>query len=185
MSILVAGKIHLACRVVKGYTIILSTYFLDEVEGVCSQVIILNRGEVIAEGSITDIKRRAAPRTVVVFQARRETNQPERGVDEHTPKGSCPARRCGAGLGCSSGRTPEAASARPVGFSCPPHPRALPGLFSGHVPPELRAVVRLDAAQRAWNGAQEARKSLADGARRSPLQDSGRPLRLPSFRTRN
>jgi len=44
----------------------------------------------------------------------------------------------------------------------------------GELPPELRAVVRLDAAEREGNGAQEARKSSADGARRSPLQDSGR-----------
>ena len=47
-------------------TVILSTHFLDEVEETCSRVIILNRGEVIAEGSIADIKRRAAPRTVRV-----------------------------------------------------------------------------------------------------------------------
>jgi len=50
----------------RGATVILSTHFLDEVEEVCSRVIILNRGEVIAEGSVADIKRRAAPRTVRV-----------------------------------------------------------------------------------------------------------------------
>jgi ABC-2 type transport system ATP-binding protein len=50
----------------RGATVILSTHFLDEVEEVCSRVIILNRGEVIAEGSVADIKRRAAPQTVQV-----------------------------------------------------------------------------------------------------------------------
>jgi ABC-2 type transport system ATP-binding protein len=46
----------------RGATVILSTHFLDEVEEVCSRVIILNRGEVIAEGPVADIKQRAAPR---------------------------------------------------------------------------------------------------------------------------
>jgi len=50
----------------RGATVILSTHFLDEVEEVCSRVIILNRGAVIAEGPVTDIKRRAAPRTARV-----------------------------------------------------------------------------------------------------------------------
>ena len=50
----------------RGATVILSTHFLDEVEEVCSRVIILNRGEVIAEGPVEDIKRRAAPRTARV-----------------------------------------------------------------------------------------------------------------------
>jgi ABC-2 type transport system ATP-binding protein len=47
----------------RGATIILSTHFLDEVEEVCSRVIILNRGEVIAEGTVDEIKQKAAPRT--------------------------------------------------------------------------------------------------------------------------
>jgi ABC-2 type transport system ATP-binding protein len=47
----------------RGATVILSTHFLDEVEETCSRVIILNRGEVIAEGTVADIKKRAAPQT--------------------------------------------------------------------------------------------------------------------------
>ena len=47
----------------RGATVILSTHFLDEVEEVCSRVIIMNRGDVIAEGTVADIKRKAAPRT--------------------------------------------------------------------------------------------------------------------------
>jgi ABC-2 type transport system ATP-binding protein len=45
----------------RGATVILSTHFLDEVEEVCSRVLILNHGAVIAEGSVADIMRRAAP----------------------------------------------------------------------------------------------------------------------------
>ena len=47
----------------RGATIILSTHFLEEVEEVCSRVLILNRGQVIVQETIADIKRRAAPRT--------------------------------------------------------------------------------------------------------------------------
>ncbi len=50
----------------RGATVILSTHFLDEVEEVCSRVLILNRGRVVAEGSVADVKRSAAPRTVRV-----------------------------------------------------------------------------------------------------------------------
>jgi ABC-2 type transport system ATP-binding protein len=44
-------------------TVIVSTHFLDEVEEVCSRVIILNHGEVVAQGSIAEILRRAIPRS--------------------------------------------------------------------------------------------------------------------------
>ncbi len=50
----------------RGAAVILSTHFLDEVEEVCSRIIILNRGEAIAEGPVADIKRRAAPQTAKV-----------------------------------------------------------------------------------------------------------------------
>jgi ABC-2 type transport system ATP-binding protein len=51
----------------RGATVILSTHFLDEVEETCSRVIILNRGEVIAEGTVADIKRKAARSTARVL----------------------------------------------------------------------------------------------------------------------
>jgi ABC-2 type transport system ATP-binding protein len=50
----------------RGATVILSTHFLDEVEETCSRVIILNKGEVIAEGTVAEIKRKAAPQTARV-----------------------------------------------------------------------------------------------------------------------
>jgi ABC-2 type transport system ATP-binding protein len=46
--------------------VILSTHFMNEVEEICSRVIILNRGEIIAEGTVADIKRKAAPQTARV-----------------------------------------------------------------------------------------------------------------------
>jgi ABC-2 type transport system ATP-binding protein len=50
----------------RGATVILSTHFLDEVEETCSRVLILNKGQVIAEGTVADIKREAAPSTARV-----------------------------------------------------------------------------------------------------------------------
>ena len=44
----------------RGATVVLSTHFLAEVEDVCTRVVILNRGRVIAEGTVADVTRRAA-----------------------------------------------------------------------------------------------------------------------------
>jgi ABC-2 type transport system ATP-binding protein len=43
-----------------GTTVLLSTHILAEVEDVCSRVLILNRGRVLAAGSVSDVVRRAA-----------------------------------------------------------------------------------------------------------------------------
>jgi len=48
----------------RGTTVILSTHFLDEVEQACPRVIILNRGRVVAQGTVAQmIRKAAAPRT--------------------------------------------------------------------------------------------------------------------------
>jgi len=48
----------------RGTTVILSTHFLDEVEQACPRVIILNRGRVVAQGTVAEmIRKAAAPRT--------------------------------------------------------------------------------------------------------------------------
>ena len=44
----------------RGATVVLSTHFLAEVEDTCSRVLILNRGRVVAEGSVAEVTRRAA-----------------------------------------------------------------------------------------------------------------------------
>jgi ABC-2 type transport system ATP-binding protein len=43
----------------RGATVILTTHLLDEAEGVCSRVIILNKGKVVAQGTIPEVKRQA------------------------------------------------------------------------------------------------------------------------------
>jgi ABC-2 type transport system ATP-binding protein len=44
----------------RGATVVLSTHLLAEVEEVCSQVVILNRGRVVAEGTVAEVARQAA-----------------------------------------------------------------------------------------------------------------------------
>ena len=51
----------------RGATVALSTHVLAEVEQVCDHVIILNRGRIVAEGTVAEVVRRAAaPRKGVV-----------------------------------------------------------------------------------------------------------------------
>jgi ABC-2 type transport system ATP-binding protein len=44
----------------RGATVLLSTHLLAEVEEVCSRVVILNHGKVIAEGTVAEVARKAA-----------------------------------------------------------------------------------------------------------------------------
>jgi ABC-2 type transport system ATP-binding protein len=50
-----------------GATVLLSTHLLAEVEEVCTRVLILNRGRIAAEGTVTEVARRAAaPRSAIL-----------------------------------------------------------------------------------------------------------------------
>jgi ABC-2 type transport system ATP-binding protein len=44
----------------RGATVVLSTHLLAEVEEVCGRVVILNRGRIVADGTVAEIVRRAA-----------------------------------------------------------------------------------------------------------------------------
>jgi ABC-2 type transport system ATP-binding protein len=44
----------------RGATVVLSTHVLAEVEEICDAVVILHRGRVVAQGTVTDVVRRAA-----------------------------------------------------------------------------------------------------------------------------
>lgn len=51
----------------RGVTVVLSTHVLGEVELACNRVVILNRGRVVADGTVADVVRQAAaPRQAVV-----------------------------------------------------------------------------------------------------------------------
>jgi ABC-2 type transport system ATP-binding protein len=62
----------------RGATVLLSTHLLAEVEETCSRVLILNRGRVIAQGTVADVARRAAaPRSA---RLRVPDDQAERAI---------------------------------------------------------------------------------------------------------
>jgi ABC-2 type transport system ATP-binding protein len=44
----------------QGTTVVLSTHVLAEVEEICDRIVILNRGSIVAEGSVTEVTARAA-----------------------------------------------------------------------------------------------------------------------------
>jgi ABC-2 type transport system ATP-binding protein len=44
----------------RGATVLLSTHLLAEVEEICSRVLVLNRGRLVADGTVADVARRAA-----------------------------------------------------------------------------------------------------------------------------
>jgi ABC-2 type transport system ATP-binding protein len=51
----------------RGATVLLSTHLLAEVEEICSRVLILNRGRLVAQGTVAEVARQAgAPRSVRV-----------------------------------------------------------------------------------------------------------------------
>jgi ABC-2 type transport system ATP-binding protein len=63
----------------RGTTVLLSTHLLAEVEEVCSRVLILNRGHVVAAGTVAEVARRAAaPR---VARLRVAPEHVERGLE--------------------------------------------------------------------------------------------------------
>jgi ABC-2 type transport system ATP-binding protein len=57
----------------RGSTVLLSTHLLGEVEELCSRVLILNRGRIVAQGTVAEIVRQAgAPRSARLRVARED-----------------------------------------------------------------------------------------------------------------
>jgi ABC-2 type transport system ATP-binding protein len=60
----------------RGATVLLCTHLLAEVEDLCSRVLILNRGHVVSEGTVSEIvQRAAAPRTARLLVAAEHVEQ--------------------------------------------------------------------------------------------------------------
>jgi ABC-2 type transport system ATP-binding protein len=60
----------------RGATVLLSTHLLAEVEETCTRVLILNKGHVAAEGTVTEIvQRAAAPRNAVIRVAAQDVGR--------------------------------------------------------------------------------------------------------------
>jgi ABC-2 type transport system ATP-binding protein len=53
-------------------TVVVSTHLLAEVEEVCSRVLILNRGRLVADGTVTEVRQRAGGRLSDAFRSMTE-----------------------------------------------------------------------------------------------------------------
>ena len=97
-------------RAERGATVLLSTHLLAEVEETCSRVLILNRGRVVAEGTVAEITRRAAaPRSATLQVA---PDQAERAAELlRAVAGVAAGARCPDDRpGCSRSRSTARAS---------------------------------------------------------------------------
>jgi ABC-2 type transport system ATP-binding protein len=66
----------------RGATVLLSTHLLAEVEEICSRVLILNHGRIVAQGTVSEVSRQAgAPRSA---RLRVASDDVERAVDTLT-----------------------------------------------------------------------------------------------------
>ncbi len=59
----------LITRLAQDRTIIMSTHVMQEVQAVASRVMIINRGKLVADGSVGEVTRAARPGRVVTFEA--------------------------------------------------------------------------------------------------------------------
>lgn len=57
----------LVSGIAKNKTVILSTHILQEVEAICDRVVVLNRGQLVADGTATDITEKSQKKGQLVF----------------------------------------------------------------------------------------------------------------------
>jgi ABC-2 type transport system ATP-binding protein len=76
---------------------VLSTHVLGEVEDLCDRVVILNRGRVVAEGSVEQVVRRAAAPRRVRLRIPRDLEQRAAAVlsESHVLSSATPGDRAG------------------------------------------------------------------------------------------
>ena len=99
----------------RGATVVLSTHFLAEVEDTCARVLILNRGRVVAEGTVAEVTQRAAaPRRAPVPRAGRAARPRARHACRGAGAGRGRSRSTGVPTGWRqpAGRSPEPAARR-------------------------------------------------------------------------
>ena len=99
----------------RGVTVLLCTHLLAEVEELCTQVLILNRGRVVAQGTVADVSRRAAaPRSARLRVAPDRVDDAVRviagtGVVHHVARGDGQPGSVAVTLAPSDGRSGDEA----------------------------------------------------------------------------
>ncbi|GAA4406994.1 gliding motility-associated ABC transporter ATP-binding subunit GldA [Nibrella viscosa] len=76
----------------KDKTVLFSTHIMQEVEAVCDRVIIINRGRIVADGPLSELRATADDKTTVVAEFEQDLAQPELlaalpGVEQVLPLG--------------------------------------------------------------------------------------------------
>lgn len=76
----------------KDKTVLFSTHIMQEVEAVCDRVIIINRGRIVADGPLSDLRATADEKATVVAEFEHDLAQPELladlpGVEQVVPLG--------------------------------------------------------------------------------------------------
>lgn len=60
---------------VRKVTIMLTTHDMDDIESLCSRVLILNEGKIFLDGSLQDLRKKIAPERRLIIDLENETNQ--------------------------------------------------------------------------------------------------------------
>lgn len=69
-------EIRAVIRAVGQYkTVLLSTHIMQEVEAICDRVVIINRGQLVADGLLSELRNRAGAGLVVVAEFEQELSQ--------------------------------------------------------------------------------------------------------------
>ncbi|GAA4452054.1 gliding motility-associated ABC transporter ATP-binding subunit GldA [Nibrella saemangeumensis] len=76
----------------KDKTVLFSTHIMQEVEAVCDRVVIINRGRIVADGPLSELRASADDKTTVVAEFEQDLAQPELlanlpGVEQVVPLG--------------------------------------------------------------------------------------------------
>ena len=84
LDVVVKEEIHrfLRERQARGTTILLTSHDLDDIEALCSRVIVIDRGQILHDGSLPSLKARYGQRRTLSLRLAREIATPE--LPEHT-----------------------------------------------------------------------------------------------------
>jgi ABC-2 type transport system ATP-binding protein len=69
----------------KGSTVVLTTHLLDEAEDLCDRLVIINHGEIIAEGDVAEIKRLGVPAYTMNLIFKHITNNTLNYLNDQNP----------------------------------------------------------------------------------------------------
>ena len=67
----------------KGHTILYTSHYLDEVEKLCDRVAIIDKGEILARGTIAELRKKHAPRDIIFIQTQKIDPNEVSGLNQY------------------------------------------------------------------------------------------------------